>query len=186
MHPAGYVRPSAISFIHHVCIRDLMDAHLRAIRRHCIYRTLAPTFSAAMAFYFSSAFESLGASPTMDSFMAGVKKQAYAFMALGGIIFVTITIQSVLIETAAAEMTRELKNGWFRALLRQDLAFYDIRDVPGQASLITTSAVRFRKGVGRKLADAVQFTVGFIGSIAYGFIASWYVLSPSRCAAPTH
>ena len=129
---------------------------------------------AAMAFYFSSAFESLGASATLDSFMAGVRKQAFAFMALGGIIFVTSTIQAVLIEMAAAEMTRELKNSWFRALLRQDLAFYDIRDVPGQASLITTNAIRFRKGVGRKLADAVQFFVGFVGSIAYGFIASWY------------
>jgi ATP-binding cassette subfamily B (MDR/TAP) protein 1 len=127
----------------------------------------------AMAYYFSNAFESLGASPTLDSFMAGVRKQAYAFMALGGIIFVTITVQGLLIESAAEEMTRELKNSWLRALLRQDLAFYDIRDVPGQASLITANGARFRKGVGRKLADAVQFSVAFVGSVAYGLWASW-------------
>jgi ATP-binding cassette subfamily B (MDR/TAP) protein 1 len=126
-----------------------------------------------MVFYFSNAFESLGASPTMDSFMDGVKKQAYAFMALGGIIFATMAVQGFLIETAADEMTREMKNSWFRALLRQDLAFYDIRDVPGQATLITASGARFRKGVGRKLADAVQFSVAFVGSIAYGLWASW-------------
>jgi ABC-type multidrug transport system fused ATPase/permease subunit len=126
-----------------------------------------------MTYYFSNAFESLGASPTLDSFMAGVRKQAYAFMALGGIIFVTTAIQGFLIESAADEMTREMKNSWFRALLRQDLAFYDIRDVPGQASLITTNGTRFHLGVGRKLAAFVQFSVAFIGSLAYGLWACW-------------
>jgi ATP-binding cassette subfamily B (MDR/TAP) protein 1 len=105
--------------------------------------------------------------------MAGVRKQAYAFMALGGIIFVTTAIQGLLIESAADEMTREMKNSWFRALLRQDLAFYDIRDVPGQASLITTNGLRFRKGVGRKMAEFVQFSVAFVGSLAYGLWACW-------------
>lgn len=128
-----------------------------------------------MAFYFAQAFEELSASTASENFLAGVREVAYAFMALGAIIFISMTTQSALMETAAGEMTRNMKTSWFEALLRQDMAYYDIQDVSGQATLISSNGRKYRKGVGRKFAEAVQFTFAFIGAMVYSFIASWQV-----------
>jgi len=87
-----------------------------------------------MAFYFAKAFEDLAAPTEYGSFMDGVREIAYAFMILGAVILVAMTVQSTCMETAAAEMTRNMKESWFEALLRQDMAYYDIQDVSGQAS----------------------------------------------------
>lgn len=137
-----------------------------------------------MAFYFAKAFEDLAASTDSSAFLGGVRNVAYSFMILGSIILVSMTLQSMLMETAAGEMTREMKNAWFRALLRQDMAYYDIRDVPGQATLISSNGSKFRKGVGRKLSEAVQFFVACLGALAYSFYASWQVTLALAAIAP--
>jgi ATP-binding cassette, subfamily B (MDR/TAP), member 1 len=126
-----------------------------------------------MSFFFSKAFEDLGAATDSSAFLGGIRNVAFSFMILGAIILLSMTVQTMLMETAAGEMTREMKNSWFRALLRQDMAYHDIRDVPGQATLITANGSRYRKGVGRKLSEAVQFFIAFIGSLAYSFWSSW-------------
>ena len=48
-------------------------------------------------------------------------------------------------ETAAGEMTQELKKQWFKALLRQDMAYYDIKDVSSQAPIISNNGRQYRK-----------------------------------------
>lgn len=69
---------------------------------------------------------------------------AFAFLIIGGIILLSFTLQNTLIETAAGAMTRELKNSWFQALLRQDMAYYDLQDVSGQATLISANGRKYR------------------------------------------
>ena len=96
-------------------------------------------------------------------------------MILGVIIFISMTLQATLIEIAAGEMTMALKTDWFKALLRQDIAFYDIMDVSGEATIISVNANKYRRGVGRKLALSVQFVVTVFGSLAYAFWSSWQV-----------
>lgn len=59
--------------------------------------------------------------------------------------FTFMTLQSALLETAAGMMTRDMKNQWFQALLRQDMAFYDIKDVSGTATIITSNGAKFKK-----------------------------------------
>ena len=127
----------------------------------------------AMAFYFAAAFEDLAASTDVDGFMDTIRELAAAFMILGVIILVSMTLQAFLMETAATEMTMAFKTDWFRALLRQDVAYYDIMDVSGEATIISTNANKYRKGVGRKLAEFVQFGVTFCGGIGYAFWAEW-------------
>ena len=156
-----------------------------------------------MAFFFAKAFEDLARSTNQDAFISAVENVAYAFMILGVIVMVFMTAQATLMETAAGLMTHELKTSWFRALLRQDMAYYDMKNVTGEATLISTNGKRFRskcsavlrpsslplidvshswftfkfetEGVGRKLSEAVQFTVSFVGALGYAFWASWQV-----------
>lgn len=56
----------------------------------------------------------------------------------------SMTIQAMLQETAAGEMTNLMKKSWFEALLRQDMAYHDMRDVAGQATIITSSGNKFK------------------------------------------
>jgi ABC transporter transmembrane region len=142
----------------------------------------------ALAFYFATAFEKLAGSvinntssgggedsDTSDAaFMQTIRQVAFSFMALGAIVFTSMTCQAMLMETVANEMTIALQTSWFRALLRQDMTYHDIQNNgTGEASIVHTNGAAFKKGVGRKLAEAVQFTTTFIASLAYSFYASW-------------
>ena len=61
------------------------------------------------------------------------------------IIFVSMTMQATLLETAAGEMAEALKTQWFEALLRQDMAYFDINDVNGTAVILNVNTKKFRK-----------------------------------------
>jgi ATP-binding cassette subfamily B (MDR/TAP) protein 1 len=86
-----------------------------------------------------------------------------------------MTLQATLLETAAGEMTESLKTQWFEALLRQDMAYYDINDVSGTATIIGTNGKKFRKGLGRKMGESVQFLITMLGGLVFGFWCSWRV-----------
>jgi ATP-binding cassette subfamily B (MDR/TAP) protein 1 len=72
-------------------------------------------------------------------------------------------------------MTETLKTQWFEALLRQDMAYYDITDVSGTATIIGTNGKKFRKGLGRKMGEGVQFLITMLGGLVFGFWCSWRV-----------
>lgn len=83
--------------------------------------------------------------------------------------------QAVCIELAAMEMTRNFKMAWFRALLRQDIAYFDVLDVAGEATIITTNANKYKKGVGTKLTHILQFSTTFLVGIGYAFWSNWKI-----------
>jgi len=128
-----------------------------------------------VVFYYAKYFEELGASTQDLEFLQGVRNMAFVFMVLGAIAGVSATAQATLLETAAGLMTDDLKTSWFDALLRQDMAYHDIKNVAGAASIISTNGRKYRKGVGRKLGEGIQFTIVFLGGLAYAFYASWQV-----------
>ncbi|CAB9500444.1 Leptomycin B resistance protein pmd1 [Seminavis robusta] len=127
----------------------------------------------AFVFYFAEVFEDLGGDPSSDEFLGNIRTMAYSLMILGVIAFTFMSLQTTLMETAAGEMTAELKKQWLMALLRQDMAYFDVKDVASQAPIITNNGRQFRRGVGAKLVAGVQFIVTFVGGIAYSFYASW-------------
>lgn len=59
--------------------------------------------------------------------------------------FTFMTGQAFFLELAADIMARDLKDKWFRALLRQDMAFFDFKDVSGTATIISSNGARFKK-----------------------------------------
>ena len=64
------------------------------------------------------------------------------------------------------------------------MAYFDINNVSGASTLITTNSAIYRKGVGRKLAEAIQYSFTVIGGIAYAFWASWRVTLVVMAFAP--
>lgn len=129
----------------------------------------------AVAFFFSRSFQALGASTSNQDFLQQVRRLAYTFIILGGLSFLFTIGHSTFFETAADLMTLDLKKQWFQALLRQDLTYFDITDISATATIISTNGQKYKKGLGQKLAGCIQFTVTFIGGLAYAFWASWKV-----------
>ncbi|KAG7369599.1 efflux ABC transporter permease/ATP-binding protein [Nitzschia inconspicua] len=141
---------------------------------------VAPT----MVFYFAKAFQDLVADPQDERFMEQVKELAFTFLVLGVIAFCSLCGYATLLETSAGNMTKDFQQKWFRALLRQDMAFFDIQDVSGVATLISTNGTRYKRGVGVKLGLFVQFICTFIGGCTYAFYSSWTTSLVVLCTVP--
>lgn len=127
----------------------------------------------ALAFYFAEVFEELSVDASNDDFLGNIREMAYTFMVIGSCVFVFMTLNACFLETMATEMNIAMKKDWFDALLRQDMAYHDIKDVSRVATVISTNGKKFQKGLGRKLGEGIQFSITFIGGFAYAFWVSW-------------
>ena len=76
---------------------------------------------------------------------SGVKWIVYSLLIVGVYAFVLMTMQIFFLETAAAEMTDTMKKEWFDALLRQDIAYYDVMDISGTATIVNSNGRRFKR-----------------------------------------
>jgi len=128
-----------------------------------------------LAFLFSNSFSDIGGAGDGASGLAEIRRIAYSFLVIGFYAFVCGTIQSGCLEVAATRAMRNFSSQWFAALLRQDAAFFDVHDVAGMASTIGANSKKFRRGLGRKFGEGIQFGTTFLGGIAYAFWSSWRV-----------
>lgn len=65
--------------------------------------------------------------------------------------------QAVCLEMAASIAQTDYKIQWFNALLRQDMAYYDIKDVSSQATVVAANAAKFKRYVNPVLVYQVSF-----------------------------
>lgn len=126
-----------------------------------------------LAYLFSSSFSDISAAANEG--LAQVRELAYTFMIVGVYALVMATIQTGCFETVAYRATLSMKLQWFGALLRQDPAFFDVHDVGGIASNVSPSANRYRRGVGRKFGEGIQFLTTGIGGVGFAMWSSWRV-----------
>mmetsp|Transcript_27728 Transcript_27728/g.64321 ORF Transcript_27728/g.64321 Transcript_27728/m.64321 type:complete len:1378 (-) Transcript_27728:703-4836(-) len=131
----------------------------------CVYPILAYLFSSAFADISSAESEGL----------KQVRELAYTFMIVGTYALVAATIQGWCFEICAYHGSQAFRLAWFRALLRQDPAFFDVRDVGGLAAQIGPNATKYRRGVGRKFGEGIQFFTTGVGGLAFAFFSSWRV-----------
>lgn len=57
----------------------------------------------------------------------------------------------------------------------QDTAFFDVYDVSGIAATIGPDSKKYRRGLGNKFGEFLQFSTNFFGGIAIAFYACWQV-----------
>ena len=126
-----------------------------------------------LAYLFSNSFSDISAAANEG--LSQVEELAYIFMIVGVYALVMATIQTGCFETVAYRATHNMKLQWFSALLRQDPAFFDVHDVGGIASNVSPAANRYRRGLGRKFGEGIQFFTTGVGGIAYAMYASWKV-----------
>ena len=131
-------------------IRDVFSYGDRRLKIVCLslgflFAAAAGSVAPAMVFYYAKAFEELVADPSSPQFMEQVKELTWTFLVLGVIAFISLCGYATLLETSAGNMTKDFQEQWFKALLRQDMAYFDIKDVSGVATLISTNGAKFKR-----------------------------------------
>jgi ATP-binding cassette, subfamily B (MDR/TAP), member 1 len=125
-----------------------------------------------LAFMFSNAFTDISASATTQS-IDQVRELAYTFMVIGVYALATGITQTWSCEYVAHHATQNLRLQWFAALLRQDAAYFDVHDISGIAGQIGPSTIKYRRGLGRKFGEGIQFLTTGIGGIGFALWSSW-------------
>eukprot|EP00934_Nitzschia_sp_Nitz4_P000886 Nitzschia sp. Nitz4//scaffold281_size24464//5181//15824//NITZ4_008397-RA/size24464-snap-gene-0.2-mRNA-1//-1//CDS//3329545607//886//frame0 len=126
-----------------------------------------------MLLYFSRAMGEIAA--VLEEGIDPVIDVVYAMVIIGVVCLVTETLQAGFFETAANEMAANLKKKWFEAMVRQDMAYFDLCDVAGTATTLATHANKFRTGLGLKFGHGFQYSSTVIGGFTVAFISSWRV-----------
>jgi len=127
----------------------------------------------AIAWIFASAFSELSANE--ENGLDPIKRIAYIMVGLGVFALIAATVQTSCFEIVAFHGAQSLRLKWFRALLRQDPAFFDVYDIGGLANSVNPAAAKYRRGIGRKFGEGIQFTTMAIGSILYALYEEWRV-----------
>lgn len=127
----------------------------------------------ALAYLFSSSFADI--SGAADNGLAQVRELAFFFMIVGVYALINGTIQTWCFEIVAYHASQNFRLSWFRALLRQDPAYFDVNDIGGLAAQVGPNSNKFRRGMGRKFGEGIQFLTTGIGGLAFAFYSSWRV-----------
>jgi len=135
-----------------------------------------------LAYLLSNTFSTLSTAATEG--LESVRRMAFTFMGLGAYVFTMDTVKTACFDITSARATRNLKLSWFRALLRQDAAYFDIYGISALSSAIGPNANRYKRGVGKQLSDGVQNVATFIGGFAFALYSNWRVALVVMSALP--
>jgi ATP-binding cassette, subfamily B (MDR/TAP), member 1 len=124
-----------------------------------------------LAFMFSQSFTDIAGATTNG--IGQVRQLAYTFMIIGVYALCVGFVQTWSFEVVAHNATQNLRLKWFSALLRQDAAFFDVYDASGIAGQIGPSTIKYRRGLGRKFGEGIQFFVTGVGGLGFAMWSSW-------------
>jgi ATP-binding cassette subfamily B (MDR/TAP) protein 1 len=125
-----------------------------------------------LAYVFSSSFSDIaGAASGIDK----VRRLAFTFLIVAAYAFICGVIQTWSFEVFAFHATKRFRLEWFKALLRQDPSFFDVHDIGGISGQVGVSSNKYRRGVGRKFGEGIQFFTTGIGGFGFALYSSWRV-----------
>lgn len=139
----------------------------------CVGGVLNGLVYPGLAYLFSSSFADISAAS--NDGLKQVRELAYTFMIMGVYALVVATVQAWSFEMVAFHASVQFRRQWFAALLKQDQAYYDVKDTGGVAGSVGPAATKYRRGLGRKFGEGIQFLTTGVGGLVYAFFSSWRV-----------
>lgn len=140
---------------------------LAALLNGLVGPTLAALFAIGLASASNVNFE--------DVAFEDIRRVCLGLVMIGVWAFVMTFIQTVCFEIVSFHAAHSLNLQWFAALLRQDAAFFDVYDVPSIASLIQPTCYLYRRGMGAKFGEGIQYLTTVVCGVAFAFVASWRI-----------
>jgi ATP-binding cassette, subfamily B (MDR/TAP), member 1 len=128
-----------------------------------------------LAYLSSTGFSDLSGASGGDEGLKKVRELSYKFLVVGAYALACGLMQTWMFELVAYNASKRFRLEWFKALLRQDPSFFDAHDIGGISGQVGVSATKYRRGLGRKFGEGIQFSTAGVGGIAYGLYASWRV-----------
>ncbi|GMS86081.1 hypothetical protein PENTCL1PPCAC_8256, partial [Pristionchus entomophagus] len=108
-----------------------------------------------------------------DTFSSAVIQSCIDYAIVGACIFVAASIQVSCYLTACERMTDRLRRAFVKALLRQDIAWFDKSRSGTLAFKLFDNLERVREGTGDKVALLIQYTAQFLGGFIVAFSYDW-------------
>jgi len=102
-----------------------------------------------------------------------IVEKSLIFIWLGIAAFVTGVAQVYFLMWTGQRQARRMRNLYMRALLSQEMAWYDEVDSAELAQRVSADVSKIEDGIGDKVSTALQFTAMFVAGFIIGFIYSW-------------
>ena len=115
-----------------------------------------------------------------DAFRDSINHTVIQFVIVGAVVLVTGATQIACWNIAAARQTKRLRHAYATAILRQEVGWFDVNEPMQLATRVADTTLIIQEGMGRKVADAINFTTMAITGIAVGFCLR---LGPHACAS---
>ncbi|EQC42695.1 hypothetical protein SDRG_00422 [Saprolegnia diclina VS20] len=108
-----------------------------------------------------------------DAFRDSINRTVIQFAIMGAVVLVTGATQIACWNIAAARQTKRLRHAYATAILRQEVGWFDVNEPMQLATRVADTTLIIQEGMGRKVADAINFmTMGLTG-IVVGFVYGW-------------
>uniref|UniRef100_A0A915MEI2 P-loop containing nucleoside triphosphate hydrolase protein n=1 Tax=Meloidogyne javanica TaxID=6303 RepID=A0A915MEI2_MELJA len=95
------------------------------------------------------------------------------YLFLGFVMFITSYIQIACWEAVAERLVHGLRQNYLRAILRQDIAWFDTVQTGNLTARLSDDLERVREGLGDKASLFIQMFAAFVSSFVVGFFYSW-------------
>ncbi|GAV01568.1 hypothetical protein RvY_12259 [Ramazzottius varieornatus] len=109
-------------------------------------------------------------SPSVESSM---KLFAYYYVGIGFITLLTGYIMIAFWVWASARQTHRIRLAYFRAIMRQDIGWYDVNKPSELATRLADDLGKIQSGIGDKIALLFMGLSSFVAGFVIGFIYGW-------------
>ncbi|XP_053571698.1 ATP-dependent translocase ABCB1-like [Bombina bombina] len=104
---------------------------------------------------------------------AEMTRFSYYYVALGCAVFTLSTFQIWAFLLAATRQILRIRQKFFRAVLHQDMAWFDSSQIGTLNTRLTDDINTIHEGLGDKMCIVVQFVSSFLTGIIIGFVNGW-------------
>lgn len=110
---------------------------------------------------------------TVESFEDKMTTYAIYYLIIGGAVLFSGYLQIACFMTACERQVNKIRKHFFRAILRQEIGWFDKHQSGELTTRLSDDLERVREGIGDKLSLLIQFTAQFFAGFAIGFWKSW-------------
>lgn len=100
-------------------------------------------------------------------------RYAYYYSGLGAGVLVAAYIQVSFWTLAAGRQIKKIRQKFFHAILRQEIGWFDIKDITELNTRLTDDISKISEGIGDKVGMFFQAVATFFAGFIVGFIRGW-------------
>ncbi|XP_052821017.1 ATP-dependent translocase ABCB1-like isoform X1 [Mya arenaria] len=108
-----------------------------------------------------------------DEFNDKMTEYSLYYVYIGAAVFVASYIQNSMWAISCERQTHRIRKQFFRAILRQEVAWFDVHQSGELTTRLADDLERVREGMGDKVSFTLQFLAQFLAGYVIGFIKGW-------------